>query len=307
MKRPERIENVRHIVSVIDVGSNSVRLMTALVEDTRVTPLEKELATTRLIYGMKDSVLTDEAIERTARAIAGFVDMSGRAGSERIDIFGTSAMRDASNADALNDRLEELCGRRVSVISGEEEAALAFAGAAPAGKCGVIDIGGGSTEMICGEDGKSACALSAPVGAVRLMDALPDQTPPEKMVEAAEKIIEPCARTIAVYPVEKWMGVGGTITTLAAMDKKVSKYTPGAIENWPVTLENTLGWLDRLCAMNLAERRGLVGLPERRADIIPYGAAILAAVMRRLGLRAVHACDHDNLEGYIRRHMMRSI
>ena len=134
-----------------------------------------------------------------------------------------------------------------------------------------------------------------------------DDSDPVRLIEAAREVVHPVVAPAKSLGERRWLGVGGTITTLAAMDKKVSKYTPGAIENWPVTLENTLGWLDRLCAMTLAERRGLVGLPERRADIIPYGAAILAAVMRRLGLRAVHACDHDNLEGYIRRHMMRSI
>lgn len=293
------------IVAAIDVGSNSVRLFTAKLNGGQIEAVDRGLETTRLIHGMENGMLTDEAIVRTARAIADFARRAREKGAQRVEAFGTSAMRDAANSARVSDRTEALCGLRVRVIAGEEEAALAFAGAAPTGRRGVIDIGGGSTEMIVGENGAPRAAASAPVGAVRLMDRLGDRDA-DALVQAAREIVEPFARKMDGEPVDVWMGVGGTITTLAAMDKGVDKYTPHAIENHPVTLSSAEAWLGRLCGMSAAERKGIVGLPERRADIIPCGVAVLVAVMRALGIDTVLACDHDNLEGYIRMNMTRN-
>ena len=292
------------IYAAIDVGSNSVRLLIARAQHGKLIRLCSDRSTTRLLNGVKDGFLIGEPVENTAQAVARFVNMAREAGAAHIDAFGTSALRDAKNADSFSDRTEALCGLRVKVISGVDEAQLAFAGAAPFGKCGVIDIGGGSTELIVGKDGQMLRAHSAQVGAVRLMNLLEGRQNPQEMYETACRLLEHTVNTVCTELPERWVGVGGTITTLAAMSKQVSKYSPNAIADYPLTEECTESWLYRLCGMSYEERCTLIGLQPSRADVIAFGAAVLLAVIRMTHAEAVHACDHDNLEGYIRRCMM---
>lgn len=290
--------------AAIDVGSNSVRLMVARIEGEQLNILHTGRITTRLMNGVTDGVLQGESVENTALAVAAHVETARQMGSDLIHAFGTSALRDAKNNDHFSDRTEALCGLRVNIISGVEEAQLAYAGAAPSGHCGVIDIGGGSTELIVGNNGQMLHAHSAQLGAVRLMNELGGRQDPAEMTAAAEDRLRKTIKTVCTDAPDKWIGVGGTITTLAAMSKKVSKYTPHAIEDYPLTEELVEKWLKSLVEMPVEERRFLIGLTPNRADIIPYGAAILLAVMKCAKANPVHACDRDNLEGYIRRHML---
>ena len=292
------------LCAAIDVGSNSVRLMVARSEGGQLAVLHTGRITTRLMNGVTDGVLQGESVENTALAVAAHVETARQMGADLIHAFGTSALRDAKNSDFFSDRTEQLCGLRVRIISGVEEAQLAYAGAAPEGKCGVIDIGGGSTELIVGNNGQMLRAHSAQLGAVRLMNELNGRQDPAEMAAAAEDRLQKTIETVCTDAPDKWIGVGGTITTLAAMSKKVSKYTPHAIEDYPLTEELVGKWLKSLVDMPVEERRFLVGLTPSRADIIPYGAAILLAVMKCVKANPVHACDRDNLEGYIRRHML---
>lgn len=291
--------------AAIDVGSNSVRLMVARCENEKLDVLHTARITTRLMNGVVNGELSGESFENTARAVAVHAETARQMGADLIHAFGTSALRDAKNSSAFSDRTEALCGLRVKIISGVEEAQLAFAGAAPRGKCGVIDIGGGSTELIVGEDGQMLRAHSAQLGAVRLMNELNGRLNPEEMVGAAARKLKTTVETVCTGSApDKWIGVGGTITTLAAMSKKVSKYTPNAIQDYPLTEALVGKWLRSLVEMPVEERRFLIGLTPNRADIIPYGAAILLAVMKCAKADPVHACDHDNLEGYIRSSML---
>lgn len=292
------------IYAAIDVGSNSVRLMVARAEGDQLTVMHTARIVTRLMNGVKGGRLSGETVLLTAQAVAGHVHAARELGAQKIEAFGTSALRDAQNGHEFSELTRSLCGVGVKIIPGVEEAQLAYAGAAPHGKCGVIDIGGGSTELIIGADGQMLRAHSAQMGAVRLMNALEGRIDPAEMMAAAEKQLVGTVRTVCTDVPDKWIGVGGTITTLAAMTKKVDKYTPHAIQDFPLTEDAVGGWLHRLCGMSIEERRCIVGLPPARADIIPYGAAILASVMRLAGADPVHACDHDNLEGYIRSSML---
>jgi len=293
-----------NICAAIDVGSNSVRLMVAQADGPRLTILKTGLITTRLMNGVENGILSEESIERTARAVAEHAASARELGAACIHAFGTSALRDARNSVLFSERTEALCGVRVSVISGVEEAQLAYAGAAPAGRCGVIDIGGGSTELIAGQDGVMLRAHSARLGAVRLMNELQGRQDPAEMLSAARARLAETIETVCAEKPDRWVGVGGTITSLAAMTKQVDKYTPGAIENFPLDAETVRAWLYRLAGMPVEERKELIGLPPARADIIAYGAAILLAVMETAPASPVHACDRDNLEGYIRKNML---
>lgn len=294
-----------HIYAAIDVGSNSVRLLIARVQGDCFERLHADRSTTRLMNGVQNGLLTGEPVEKTAQAVSQFVHAARTLGAAHIEAFGTSALRDARNASVFSDRTEQLCDIRVKTISGVEEAQLAYAGAAPFGKCGVIDIGGGSTELIVGENGQMLRAHSAQVGAVRLMNLLSHRQNPQEMYQTACKLLENTVRTVCTDAPERWVGVGGTITTLAAMSKRVNKYTPNAIADYPLTEQLAEEWLHRLCNMSYEERCTLIGLQPSRADLIAYGTAILLAVIRMAHAQPVRACDHDNLEGYIRRCMLK--
>lgn len=290
------------ILGAIDVGSNSIRLMVARVADHRAEVLATRRITTRMILGVVDGFLTGEAIERNAQAVASLAREARAKGAEEVLAFGTSAMRDAKNRDALIERTREVCGVTIQVLSGEEEAQMAYGGCAPEGECGVIDIGGGSSEVLCGRDGQVRFAASAQVGAVRLMNRLAgDDSDPVRLIEAAREVVHPVAAPAREMGERKWMGVGGTITTLAAMTWGVSKYTPDAIENCPITREGARAWLDRLCSLTIEQRKAIPGLPAHRADAITFGAAILCAVLDEVGAQVVYATDHDNLEGRLSR------
>lgn len=289
------------ILGAIDIGSNSIRMMTARVADHRVEVLATRRITTRMILGVVGGCLTGEAIERNAQAIASLVQEARERGAAQVFAFGTSAMRDAQNREALIERTRALCGVTIRVLTGEEEAQMAYGGCAPVGECGVIDIGGGSCETLCGRDGEVRFAASAQMGAVRLMNRLSgDDSDPQRLIAAAREVLHPVVSPARAQGERRWLGVGGTITTLAAMTWGVSKYTPDAIENCPITREGARAWLDRLCGLSVEERKRIPGLPAHRADVISFGAAILCAVMDEVGAQVVYATDHDNLEGFLR-------
>ena len=159
------------IFAVLDVGSNSVRLLVGQWAQGRPVPLHTQKITTRLLSGMAGGLLSPASIRRTAQAIAQLADQARAMGAAQVEGFGTSAMRDGGNRDALI-ALARHAGVELRVLSGEEEAGLAYAGAAPQGRRGVVDIGGGSTELLAGKDGAPLAAYSARMGAVRLAEAL---------------------------------------------------------------------------------------------------------------------------------------
>lgn len=283
--------------AVIDVGSNSVRLLA--MEEGRV--LARGTITTRLMNGVVDGQMERQAMETTARAIEEHAQRARAMGIERLYAFGTSAVRDAANQGMLISRVRELCGLELEVMSGEQEAALAYAGAAPRGQSGVIDIGGGSTELLCGSEGRVLKSASAQLGAVRLMNRVGSDRDAEDLLGAAREMLAPAVRQVQGAHAEGWIGVGGTITSLAAMDLQLEVYDPERIEGYPISRAAAQHWLRRLCAMDVEQRCALPGLQRRRAEIIAAGAAVLCAFFEAFpGADCVRASEHDNLEGFLR-------
>lgn len=282
-------------VAVLDVGSNSVRLMVADTDDGQVQVVLRRTVTTRLMAAVVNGEFTTEGVERTAQALRVLRQEAVLMGAEDISAFGTSAMRDARNSHAIC----QAANMDIAVMAGDMEARLAYMGAAPRGRCGILDIGGGSTEMIVGRNGEAERFVSMNAGAVRL-NLSSGKLPDHALLAHAENLLREGAVPFADLGVEKWIGVGGTITSLAAMTRKVDKYSPGAIENCPLTVGLAEKWFFRLANMPVEERRKLPGLSVNRADIIHCGAALLLAAMRLTRAAIVFASDHDNLEGYIR-------
>lgn len=287
-------------LGIIDVGSNSHRLLAVEVENGQVTELARGKITTRMLSGLKDGAFTPEAIRKNLDAIAELKAMGERVGATRFLAFATSAMRDASNRQAVIDAAAEI-GVEMRVLSGEQEAELAYAGVGRAGRIGVIDIGGGSTEMLTGADGRVQGGGSAQMGAVRLTERLGEGTPRAALMAEAKRVLQPVYESAARISVERWIGVGGTVTTLAAMDLQMTEYDAARIQDHPVTRAGVGEALDRMLAMTLEQRRHIPGLQPQRADIICAGAAILLAFFELSGAEQVRASDSDNLMGYARR------
>lgn len=293
------------ILAALDVGSNSIRLLVAKVCDGQVFPIHTEKITSRLIAGLRGGILAGDALTRSGEAIARLAKKARALDAERVEAFGTSALRDGQNRDVLVESAAA-CGVSLRVLSGAEEAELAYAGAAPAGKCLVVDIGGGSTELLSGAGGRVLASLSVPMGAVRLTEALPGAIDHQTLTSAARAALWPAWEAVRPFPAGRAVGVGGTITSLAALCLALSPYDPEKVQDYPLTSDAARAWLVRLCEMPLEERRRLPGLNPERADIIPAGAAILAAFFDLTGVKTLFVSDRDNLAGYIRRIMIPS-
>ncbi|MEG2386970.1 MAG: hypothetical protein RSC06_07360 [Clostridia bacterium] len=306
---------MNQIVAIVDVGSNSVRLLVADLFGGQARCLHQEKITCRLLSGFQAGRLSPEALARTGDAIEALAQKARALGATSVVGFGTSAMRDGQNRDVLIERARQ-CGVALSVMSGTQEAALAYAGASPEGRCGVLDIGGGSTELMTGAHGHLTRAFSAQIGAVRLFEAQspahpretspdapfspahPRETPPDALVAQAKRALSPAWDAVRDFPVDHWVGVGGTITALASLSMALNPYDPERVQGYCLTRQAVKDWLTRLAAMPLSERRRLPGLNPERADIIPCGAAILTAFFDLTAVPCLYASDRDNLLGF---------
>lgn len=290
-------------VAAIDIGTNSVLLTVAEVsDDGRLTSLVERATITRLGEGVdKTRKLAEGAIERTLACLAEYAQAIREAGAARLDVVGTSAMRDAAGGDALVARAEALLGVRPRVISGDEEARLTFGGGlsgltlASAKRVLVFDIGGGSTEVIVGDREAVAIehAVSLDIGSVRLTERHVRSDPPTKeelarVDEDIERALDGAHFDAAVDAV---VGVAGTVTTLGAIARKVDPYDAAVVHGLRLSqaeIDATTALLDRT---PIAERVKLPGLSPKRADVIAAGAHICRAVLARSGAAELVVSD----------------
>lgn len=275
---------------VIDIGSNSVRLL--LWADGQT--IYKKTNTTRLGAGVEQTRrLSPEAIARTAEAVRAFKAEAEEAGAVRVWAFATAAVRSAANGAGFTAAVKALCGLDVDVIAGEREARLGLTGALEGRDGGIIDVGGASTEVTVSRGGKIVYAVSADVGAVRLRDACG---------EDREKLERFIGERIAVYgtipPFEAY-AVGGTATSLAALELALEPYDPTRTDGLRLSAASVLGWAERLLSMPQEERLALRGMDPRRADVLGGGALLLGRVMQRAGAAQITVSERDNLEGYL--------
>ncbi len=283
--------------AVIDVGSNSVRLM--LVADGKV--LYKQVNTTRLGEGLTLAPkLLPAPIERTATAVADFYAQARKEGAETVYAFATAAVRAAENRRDFLDRVQALCGLQVEVIAGEEEAELGILGALGNSDGGVIDIGGASTEIVVKKGGRVLYKKSVDIGVVRLKDACGRDIPSLKARSREE------AEAFADLPTEgKFYGIGGTATTIASQILGLTEYDPALVTGAKITRQALAVFTERLAGMTVEEIALLPCMPKGRADVILGGAVLLQTLMETLGIDEITASDRDNLEGYAVRRKMR--
>ena len=291
-------------LACIGIGSNAIRLLIAQWTQGRLCAQRRERRGTRLFAGLVNGALTEQSIRSSVEAVAELAVLARRDGAQEIFVFATSAVRDASNGEDFTRRAEAASGTRIEIISGEQEAVLSYIGASEGGRCGVIDIGGGSTEFTIGEDEHVLGAVSLQMGAVR-MNA---QTPVlrcedyEATVERCMNMVRRDAQTLLSCPkAERWVGVGGTMTTLGAMQRGVPLFDARLCEGMRVSRTDVCAWGRRLSRLPIAERRQIVGLMPHRADIIPSGIAILEAAMRMFGMEELTLSAHGNMDGYLKK------
>lgn len=286
--------------AVIDVGTNSVKLLVADV-GAEVVPVLETSRQTRLGQGFYESHrLQPQPILDTARTAGEFAQRARALGSASVRVIATSAARDAVNGDELVAALERTTVARVEVISGEQEADWAFAGVVSHPRHAtasvlILDIGGGSTEFILGERRVARFRHSFKLGTVRLLETLDWPEPPtasslarcrawlrEFLDREIAPMLEPALAGLADRPV--LVGTGGTATILARVRLGTNEFDRHAIEALRLSAGELTEVLERLGSMPLAARRQVPGLPPERADVILPGLAILEAVMTRFDL-----------------------
>lgn len=279
--------------AVIDVGSNSVRLM--FVADGNI--LYKALNTTRLGEGLancKDNpLLKTEAISRSANAVSAFYSQAKAEGAEQVFAFATAAVRSAKNGQAFVDAVAALCPLKVEVISGEEEAELGILGALGEGDGAVIDVGGASTEIVVKSQGKIAYKKSVDIGVVRLKDSCGrDQNLLTQAAKTAAKSY------VGLPKIQTLTAIGGTATTLAALHLGLHEYDSRLVTGATISAETMQALADELSQKSVEEIAALPCMPKGRADVLSGGAVLLATLMQQLGVTSLTVSDRDNLEGY---------
>lgn len=294
-------------VAIIDIGTNSTRLLVAEVTGNRVEELERVSTVTRLGRGVDHSgQLSDEAIEDTCEVIGGYLQMIRSNEVERSLVVATSAVRDASNGEAFAAELRERFALNLLILSGDQEAWMTYRGAISGRDGGetllVVDIGGGSTELVVGRGAEPAFHTSLQAGVVRHTERLLTSDPPgaedlENLAGDVHRLIESALDGMAVPGIDTAVGVAGTPSSLAAMDLELEPYDSAAVEGHVLELPTIQTWLSRLASLPLEERKQVVGLHPDRAQPIVAGLVILIEVMRAFDLDRIEVSEHDLLYG----------
>jgi exopolyphosphatase/guanosine-5'-triphosphate,3'-diphosphate pyrophosphatase len=315
--------------AVIDVGTNSVKLLVAEVVDGQVIPVLEKSDQTRLGHGFYETRrLLPETIAQTAGAVGTFARLAHTYGVERVRTIATSAARDASNQRELIDAIEVASGTKVEIISGEQEAEWVFRGVSTDPRLNgqrllILDVGGGSTEFILGESEHHQFRQSFDVGSVRLFEKLKPGDPPGlqdlvncrtwlreffngQIAPGLEHLLkggpgqggvraeQPSSAAEAEEDRKGWtpnvqlVGTGGTTTILARIQHQLADFDRDKIEGARVTRAEVKEWMVQLWSLSLNDRQKIVGLPPKRADIIPMGVAIYEAVMEHFGFPDVY-------------------
>jgi len=283
-------------VAAIDIGTNSTRLLVAdAAADGAVRPVYRKLVTTRLGEGINRGRILPAAVNRTVDVLQDFIRTAREMEARVITACATSAVRDAANRDEFLAAARRV-GLHVRVLSGAEEARLSYLGVLsglPVERESslVMDVGGGSTEFIWRQD-KEVHYCSVAVGAVRITEGgFDDAWLAARLDEPLERIGKAAPRTL--------IGVGGTVTTLAAMDLALAVYDPDRVHGHVISAERVGEMLDRLQQLSLEERKRLPGLQPQRADIIPAGVRIVCRVLRQLRLPALKVSEADIMHGLV--------
>ncbi len=295
-------------VAAIDIGTNSTNL---LIVDPQGNEIVREVNVTRLGKGVAASGrLEDSAIAATVQQLAIYASLLKQHNVEIFRVTATEACRRASNANTFLDQAEATLGKRPEIISGEAEGKLAFSGALSKldphdGTTIVIDIGGGSTEIMIGTGNSLQHVSSFPVGAVVLTETELHRDPPrpEELTNAIGLVTDFMDDLVREFPqvlnATRVVGVAGTIVTIAAIELGIARFDPVALHDMTLTREAAEDVFRTLATESLIDRKSNPGLPPERADVIVGGCCALVGIMRRLRIPSVTVSVHNLLDGVV--------
>jgi exopolyphosphatase / guanosine-5'-triphosphate,3'-diphosphate pyrophosphatase len=310
-------------VAAIDCGTNSIRLLVADVDPVRrtLTDVDRRLEIVRLGQGVdKTGRLAPEALERTLGALGEYAGIIRASRVDEVCMVATSATRDASNAAEFTRGVVAILGTEPEVLTGDEEARLSFAGATaefgvmdhpPDPPYLVLDIGGGSTELVlggppAGDSGPArtdeVAAISLNIGCVRMTERHLHSDPPgrEQIAAAISDIdaaLEQADAKMGIAQARSLVGLAGSVTTVAAIALDLPGYDPARIHRARITAAQVRSVARRLLAQTRAERAAIPVMHPGRVDVIGGGALVLDRVMQRFGFAEVVVSEHDILDG----------
>jgi exopolyphosphatase/guanosine-5'-triphosphate,3'-diphosphate pyrophosphatase len=294
-------------VGAVDLGTNSIRLLVADVEDGQLEEVERRLTIARLGEGVDARRrLLPVPIARARNCLSGYRSRLEEVGAERTLLVATSAVRDAENGEAFLGEIEWSYGFATRLLSGDEEALLAFRGTTlgrrPEPGTLVVDVGGGSTELIVGGPEGVSFHTSLDVGSVRMTERFVHSDPPqphelEACSAAIRSLLADRVPDEVRAGVERVLGVAGTITTLAALELGLVDYDPDRIHGQRLSAGAVEGQLFRLASVPLDERRRFAGLEPERAPVIVAGALVVREVLRHFDLAELEVSERDLLHG----------
>jgi exopolyphosphatase/guanosine-5'-triphosphate,3'-diphosphate pyrophosphatase len=299
-------------VAAIDCGTNSIRLLVADADPVtgELVDLDRRMTIVRLGQGVdKTGRLAPEALERTFAACREYAAIIKEHGAERVRFVATSASRDAENRDDFVRGVLDILGVEPEVISGDQEAEFSFTGATKelagsdhfAKPYLVVDIGGGSTEFVVGDD-RVRAARSVDIGCVRLTERHIRTDPPAPAeldavrgdIQAALDLAE---RTVPLSEARTLVGLAGSVTTVAAIALGLDAYDSEAIHHSRISYEQVSEIVVRLTRATHDERAAIPVMHPGRVDVIAAGALVLLSIMDRIGAREVVVSEHDILDG----------
>jgi exopolyphosphatase / guanosine-5'-triphosphate,3'-diphosphate pyrophosphatase len=292
-------------VAVVDIGTNSTRLLVADVSGASVEELDRRLAITRLGEGVDSRRrLLPTAIARVRNVLVDYRRAADELGAERTLALATSAIRDAENGEAFLGELEWSYGFETRLLSGDEEALLTFRGVASGRTITestlVVDVGGGSTELILGGPKGVAFHTSLDLGCVRLTERFLHGDPPtaEELEACGAQVRELLGKAVPpeVRP-ETALGVAGTVTTLATLDLGLEEEVPELVHGHGLPAERVDQFLGELGARPLSELRELPGLHPERAPVIVAGVVVVLEILRHFGLEELEVSERDIMHG----------
>lgn len=282
-------------------------MLIADVDGNRVEEIYRESRVTRLGRGVDYSgQLSSEGIEAVCQAIGDYMELIREEEARKVMVIATSAVRDAANGDAFVAELRERFELDCEVIDGEREASLTYLGTSAGRGSGetllVIDIGGGSTEMIVGRGPEPLFHTSLQAGVVRHTERILAGDPPgsaelDTLAKDIGKLVQAALDGVELPLIDHAVAVAGTPCSLAAIDLELDPYDPEAIEGHRLPLGTVQWWLSRLASMPLEERKRVTGLHPDRAQAIVTGVVILIEIMRNFDLLEVEVSEHDILHG----------
>lgn len=299
------------LFAAVDVGSNTIRLLVAEIEDGSIKPLRYERVITRLASGIRDTGLLDaNAAKKSIGVLKEFAEIIRDSGALRTRCVGTSALREARNSATFLSMAREASGLGIDLVSGEEEAMLTskgvFSSIRKPESFVIIDIGGGSTELIYSTGRDMVGHMTEPVGVVKMVEAHMRSDPPTEEELAAiranaDLLSREVVERVPGHTVKSGVliGTAGTASTLAAIDLGLERFDPGKVHNHTIGIENLYRIYKALKSLPLSDRAGIRGLEPQRADLIIPGIILTISLMEHLGFKSMIVSNSGLLEGIV--------